>query len=67
MTPKDIITKAGGHAAVCSLIGLKTEYTRDYINGHLRKGKLPAAWFAALEARIGEPLPRECFSFKGNF
>ena len=67
MTPKQIITEAGGAKIVAELVGLNAKVPRDLINMHLRKGKLPAAWFAVLEAHLGKELPRDCFSFKGKF
>lgn len=67
MTPKDIIKKSGGAKVVAELVGLNVKVPRDLINRHCRLGKLPASWFAALEAHLGEELPRELFSFKGKF
>jgi hypothetical protein len=34
------------------------------VNERARLGKLPAAWFDALELMAGESLPRDLFSFK---
>jgi hypothetical protein len=64
MTPRQIVTLAGGHKAVCDAVGLKTAYTRDSVNQHIKTGKLPAAWFDALERKCKRKLPRTAFSFK---
>lgn len=64
MTPKEVVKLAGGHKAVCDAVGLTTAYTRDSVNQHLRTGKLPAAWFDALERKCRRKLPRTAFNFK---
>ena len=60
-TATDIINSAGGRAAVANLIGVGY----DAVRFAERQGILPAAWFDLLESRLGQPLPRHLFSFKG--
>ncbi|NBT33579.1 MAG: hypothetical protein EBT13_17225 [Rhodobacteraceae bacterium] len=46
-------------------IARAVDVTEDAVRQARRVGKLPAAWFSALEAMAGHSLPRTCFTFKG--
>jgi hypothetical protein len=61
MDIKQIIEQAGGVDAVARRFGKKREYVQRLQYGH----KLPASWFAALEAMTERPLPHRLFSFQG--
>ena len=58
----NIIDACGGRDAVADLVGVKPTAVK-FAAGN---GKLPAMWFDALERKIGAPLPRHLFSFKGQ-
>ena len=59
-TPSDIIETLG-REAVAARVGVGV----DAVRMALVAGKLPAAWFHALEQMAGCDLPRDCFTFKG--
>ena len=61
-TAHDIIAAAGGRQAVASAVNVSPENVTNLAGA----GKLPAAWFAALERLTGEQLPRHLFTFKGD-
>lgn len=60
-TPAEIIEFVSVPAA-CAALDVRPTAIKEA----LRKGKLPALWYDTLEQMARRPLPRECFSFKGN-
>jgi hypothetical protein len=60
-----LVDKAGGHEAVAKRVGLAEKNARTVVNTHIRSGKLPAQWFAALEEMAKQVIPRHLFTFKG--
>jgi hypothetical protein len=59
-TASDIIAYLGGREAVADLVGVKLNAVRMAETA----GKLPAAWFMAIEQAARQPLPRDAFTFK---
>lgn len=49
-----------GQDAVAERLGVGVKA----VQAAVRAGKLPAAWYHALEQMAGRPLPRDCFTFK---
>jgi hypothetical protein len=60
-TAHDIIAAAGGRQAVAIAVKVSPENVTNLASA----GKLPAAWFDALERLAGQTLPRHLFTFKG--
>ena len=61
-TARDIIRAAGGRHVVGAAVGVVPEQVTNYGSA----GKLPAAWFDAMERLTGRQLPRRLFTFKGQ-